>query len=86
MDILAVCVHVAEQGNVQLGRPALSIGAGPAGNGVAQLAMAIGVGQACFSIVPNWQWMSPTGREWYGDQHVAVIARRTALDAEDVGA
>ncbi|CAN5659156.1 2,3-butanediol dehydrogenase [soil metagenome] len=42
MDILAVCVHVAEQGNIQPGRPVLIIGAGPAGNGVAQVALATG--------------------------------------------
>jgi L-iditol 2-dehydrogenase len=42
MDILAVCVHVAEMGNIQPGRPILTIGAGPAGNGVAQAANCMG--------------------------------------------
>lgn len=42
MDILAVCLHVAEQGNIQPGRPVLCIGAGPAGNGVAQVALNLG--------------------------------------------
>jgi threonine dehydrogenase-like Zn-dependent dehydrogenase len=42
MDILAVCVHVAEVGQVQFGRPILTIGAGPAGNGIAQIANAMG--------------------------------------------
>ncbi len=42
MDILAVCVHVADQGAIQQGRPALCIGAGPAGNGVAQVALTKG--------------------------------------------
>ncbi|RYG31317.1 hypothetical protein EON81_23140, partial [bacterium] len=42
MDILAVCVHVAEQGNIQPGRPVLIVGAGPAGNGVAQVALTTG--------------------------------------------
>lgn len=42
MDILAVCLHVAEQGAIQPGRPVLCIGAGPAGNGVAQVALNLG--------------------------------------------
>lgn len=42
MDILAVCAHVADVAQVQPGRPALCIGAGPAGNGVAQAALALG--------------------------------------------
>jgi len=46
MDILAVCVHVAEQGDIQPGRPILTIGAGPAGNGVAQVALATGASHA----------------------------------------
>jgi len=46
MDILAVCVHVAEQGHIQPGRPILTIGAGPAGNGVAQVALAMGASHA----------------------------------------
>jgi len=46
MDILAVCVHVADQGQVQLGRPVLTIGAGPAGNGIAQAALAMGASRA----------------------------------------
>jgi threonine dehydrogenase-like Zn-dependent dehydrogenase len=46
MDILAVCVHVAEQGAIQVGRPILTIGAGPAGNGVAQVALAMGASRA----------------------------------------
>jgi threonine dehydrogenase-like Zn-dependent dehydrogenase len=42
MDILAVCVHVANQGNVQPGNAVLCIGGGPAGNGVAQVARSRG--------------------------------------------
>ena len=38
MDILAVCVHVANQGQVKTGQAVLIIGGGPAGNGVAQVA------------------------------------------------
>lgn len=42
MDILAVCVHVAHKGNVLPGRPVLMMGAGPAGNGIAQAAAIMG--------------------------------------------
>ncbi|MCW5943346.1 MAG: alcohol dehydrogenase catalytic domain-containing protein [Fimbriimonadaceae bacterium] len=46
MDILAVCVHVCEVGAVQAGRPVLCIGAGPAGNGLAQVAQTMGADRA----------------------------------------
>jgi threonine dehydrogenase-like Zn-dependent dehydrogenase len=46
MDILAVCLHVAETGGIQLGRPVLCIGAGPAGNGVAQMSLTMGASAA----------------------------------------
>jgi threonine dehydrogenase-like Zn-dependent dehydrogenase len=46
MDILAVCVHVARIGAVQVDRPVLCVGAGPAGNGVAQAARALGASHA----------------------------------------
>ena len=46
MDILAVCVHVASRGEIQPGRPILCIGAGPAGNGVAQAALNLGANYA----------------------------------------
>ncbi len=46
MDIIAVCIHVSEQGNIQTGRPVLTVGAGPAGNGVAQVALATGASHA----------------------------------------
>jgi threonine dehydrogenase-like Zn-dependent dehydrogenase len=42
MDILAVCVHVAHQGQIRPGRPILMMGAGPAGNGIAQAARVLG--------------------------------------------
>lgn len=38
MDILAVCNHVAGQGSIQPGEGVLILGAGPAGNGIAQIA------------------------------------------------
>lgn len=44
MDILAVCVHVAGQGEIQAGRPVLMMGAGPAGQGIAQAARVLGAG------------------------------------------
>ncbi len=46
MDILAVGVHVAEQGRVRWGRPVLTIGAGPAGNAAVQAALAMGASHA----------------------------------------
>jgi len=46
MDILAVCVHVARAGAVRPGRPVLCVGAGPAGNGVAQASLAMGASAA----------------------------------------
>jgi len=46
MDILAVCVHVAQRGEIQRGRPVLCVGAGPAGNGVGQAALAMGASKA----------------------------------------
>lgn len=46
MDILAVCVHVARVGHVRIGGTTLSIGAGPAGNGCAQAALAMGAARA----------------------------------------
>ncbi|MEN6520258.1 MAG: alcohol dehydrogenase catalytic domain-containing protein [Armatimonadota bacterium] len=45
MDILAVCVHVAKNGNIAPGRPVLIMGAGPAGNGIAQAAKAMGASE-----------------------------------------
>jgi threonine dehydrogenase-like Zn-dependent dehydrogenase len=42
MDILAVAVHVAERGNICPGMPALIMGAGPAGNSIAQAARYLG--------------------------------------------
>ncbi len=46
MDILAVAVHVAEQGQIRHGRPVLCLGAGPAGNGIAQVATLTGASSA----------------------------------------
>ena len=42
MDILAVCRHVAGQGNVRPGDGVLILGSGPAGNGIAQIARLLG--------------------------------------------
>lgn len=46
MDILAVCAHVCDVGGIQPGRPVLCIGAGPAGNGLAQVAQVLGADRA----------------------------------------
>jgi len=42
MDILAVCTRVANQGNIRQGAPVLILGAGPAGNGIGQIAKMLG--------------------------------------------
>jgi len=42
MDILAVAVHVARRGAIEPGRPVLVMGAGPAGNSIAQAAKCLG--------------------------------------------
>jgi len=53
MDILAVCVHVAHQGDVQPGRPALMMGAGPAGNGIAQAARNLGANRVVITDIAD---------------------------------
>lgn len=53
MDILAVCVHVAHQGAIQPGRPVLMMGAGPAGNGIAQAARVLGAGRVVVTDVAD---------------------------------
>ncbi len=46
MDILGVCAHVANQGRVQQAESVLVLGAGPAGNGVARIALIQGASRA----------------------------------------
>ncbi len=53
MDILAVCVHVASQGNIRPGRPVLMMGAGPAGNGIAQAARNLGAGRVVITDIAD---------------------------------
>lgn len=53
MDILAVCVHVAHQGNVQPGRPVLMMGAGPAGNGIAQAVRNLGASRVVVTDIAD---------------------------------
>lgn len=53
MDILAVCVHVARQGDLQPGRPFLMMGAGPAGNGIAQAARNLGASRVVVTDVAD---------------------------------
>jgi threonine dehydrogenase-like Zn-dependent dehydrogenase len=42
LDILGVAFHVAQQGEPEPGKPVLVMGAGPAGNGIAQVAKILG--------------------------------------------
>ena len=53
MDILAVCVHVAHQGEIQPGRPILMMGAGPAGNGIAQAARVLGASRVVVTDISD---------------------------------
>ena len=53
MDILAVCVHVAHQGEIQPGRPVLMMGAGPAGNGIAQAATYLGASRVVITDIAD---------------------------------
>ena len=53
MDILAVCVHVAHQGKIQAGRPVLMMGAGPAGNGIAQAARVLGASRVVVTDIAD---------------------------------
>ncbi len=53
MDILAVCVHVAHQGEIQAGRPVLMMGAGPAGNGIAQAARVLGANRVVVTDIAD---------------------------------
>jgi threonine dehydrogenase-like Zn-dependent dehydrogenase len=53
MDILAVCVHVAHQGHIQPGRPVLMMGAGPAGNGIAQAARSLGANRVVITDIAD---------------------------------
>jgi threonine dehydrogenase-like Zn-dependent dehydrogenase len=53
MDILAVCVHVAHQGDIQPGRSVLMMGAGPAGNGIAQAARNLGASRVVITDIAD---------------------------------
>jgi L-iditol 2-dehydrogenase len=53
MDILAVCVHVAHRGDIQPGRPVLMMGAGPAGNGIAQVARNLGASRVVITDIAD---------------------------------
>ncbi len=77
MDILAVCVHVAHQGDLQRGRPVLMMGAGPAGNGIAQAARVLG---ASAVVVTDIADIPLTLAERTGFDHV-VNARGKAAPA-----
>jgi threonine dehydrogenase-like Zn-dependent dehydrogenase len=53
MDILAVCVHVAQQGDIQRGRPVLMMGAGPAGHGIVQAARILGASRVVVTDIAD---------------------------------
>ena len=78
MDILAVCLHVAETGGIQAGRPVLCIGAGPAGNGIAQFARALGASRAVL-IDP-----SATAREVALRQNLGDVIDPTGMSTEEI--
>ena len=78
MDILAVCVHVAHRGDIQPGRPVLVIGAGPAGNGIAQAAKNMG---ACPVVAID---VSPTAIEIASKQGIDYAINTAGLDAESI--
>lgn len=67
MDILAVCAHVAHQGEIKPGRPVLMMGAGPAGNGIAQAAMHLGASKVVITD------MSETALEIARKQGIDVV-------------
>lgn len=77
MDILAVCLHVAEQGAVQRGAPVLVLGAGPAGNGIAQAAKAMGASRVVLTDV------SPEALEIAEQQSVGMPVDVRRLRPED---
>ncbi|MFZ4506102.1 MAG: zinc-dependent alcohol dehydrogenase [Fimbriimonas sp.] len=78
MDILAVCLHVAETGGIQPGRPILTIGAGPAGNGVAQVANALGASR---SVLLD---RSPHAIEMAEEQGVGTAILTSGLSESDL--
>ena len=53
MDILAVCVHVAHQGEIRPGLPVLMMGAGPAGNGIAQAGRILGASRVVVTDISD---------------------------------
>ena len=53
MDILAVCVHVVGRGDIRPGRPVLMMGAGPAGNGIAQAARNLGASRVVVTDIAD---------------------------------
>jgi threonine dehydrogenase-like Zn-dependent dehydrogenase len=78
MDILAVCLHVAETGGIQAARPVLCIGAGPAGNGIAHFARALGASRAVL-IDP-----STTARDVALRQSLGDVIDPTGMSTEEI--
>lgn len=91
MDILAVCVHVAHQGGIQPGRPILMMGAGPAGNGIAQAARNLGAGRVVVTDVADAALDTARRRGFdavidaRGKSPQALAAELTALAPEGFG-
>jgi L-iditol 2-dehydrogenase len=77
MDILAVCVHVAVQGEIRPGRPVLMMGAGPAGNGIAQAARVLGAGRVVVTDIED-RALELAGRS--GFDHVVDARAKPAAD------
>jgi L-iditol 2-dehydrogenase len=77
MDILAVCVHVAHQGDIQPGRPVLMMGAGPAGNGISQAARVLGASRVVVTDISD-RALAMAGKAGFD----AVVDARGRLNAE----
>ena len=91
IDILAVCVHVAHQGNVQPGRPVLMMGAGPAGNGIAQAVLNLGASLVVVTDIANAPLEAARRRGFdavvdaRGKSHRALVEELSALAPEGFG-
>jgi threonine dehydrogenase-like Zn-dependent dehydrogenase len=91
MDILAVCVHVAHQGNVQPGRPVLMMGAGPAGNGIAQAVLNLGASRVVVTDIADAPLEAARRRGFdavvdaRGKSHRALVEELSALAPEGFG-
>ena len=91
MDILAVCVHVAHQGNVKPGRPVLMMGAGPAGNGIAQAVRNLGASRVVVTDIADAPLEAAHRRGFdavvdaSGKSHRVLVEELSALAPEGFG-